>query len=55
MSAIEKWDDDAFIQVMSEAIPEQQMTHELAAQEAMADYRTERQAERMGLYDFAGY
>lgn len=55
MSAMEKWDDDDFIQAMREVIPEQQMTHELAAKEAIADYRTEQQAERMGLYDFAGY
>lgn len=47
MNAMEKWDDDAFIQAMSEAIPEQQMTHELAAQEAIADYHSEKQAERV--------
>ncbi|EPO6636218.1 hypothetical protein ACVG9K_000520 [Klebsiella oxytoca] len=46
MSAMEKWDDDAFILAMSEAIPEQQMTHELAAQEAIADHRTEQQEAR---------
>lgn len=46
MSAIEKWDDDAFIQVMSEVIPEREMTHELAAQEAIADHRTEQQEAR---------
>ncbi|EMW0295502.1 TPA: hypothetical protein ACRRC6_000439 [Klebsiella pneumoniae] len=49
MSAMERWDDDAFIQAMSEVIPEQEMTHELAALEAIADYRTEQQAERMGI------
>lgn len=52
MSAMEKWDDDAFIQAMSEAIPEQQMTHELAAQEAMADFKSERQFSLMrGIYE----
>lgn len=52
MSAMEKWDDDAFIQVVSEVIPEQEMTHELAAQEAIADFKTERQASLMrGIYE----
>ncbi|HBR3463186.1 hypothetical protein AAHV08_09110 [Klebsiella pneumoniae] len=49
---MEKWDDDAFIQVMSEVIPEQEMTHELAAQEAIADFKTERQVSLMrGIYE----
>ncbi|GKN72028.1 hypothetical protein ACSGEQ_10370 [Klebsiella pneumoniae] len=51
MSAMEKWDDEAFILAMSEVIPEQEMTHELAAQEAIADHLTERQSERMGMYE----
>lgn len=52
MSAMEKWDDDAFIQAMSEVIPEQQMTHELAAQEAIADFNSECQYNNMrGIYE----
>lgn len=52
MSAMEKWDDDAFIQAVSEAMPEQEMTHELAAQEAIADFKTEQQASLMrGIYE----
>lgn len=48
MSAMERWDDDAFIMAVSDVIPEQEMTHELAAQEAIADFKTERQSESMG-------
>ncbi|HCU2310595.1 TPA: hypothetical protein OUJ77_000584 [Klebsiella aerogenes] len=55
MSAMERWGDDAFIQEMLEVIPDQQMTNELAAQEAIADHHTEQQEKRMGIYDFAGY
>ena len=51
MSAAERWDDDAFIRLMADVIPDQPMTHELAAQEAMADRRSEQQAERMGMYE----
>ncbi|HBW4375431.1 TPA: hypothetical protein QHK25_000163 [Klebsiella quasipneumoniae subsp. similipneumoniae] len=52
MSAMEKWDDDTFIQAMSEVMPEQEMTHELAAQEAIADFKTEQQASLMrGIYE----
>ncbi|EPG6435670.1 hypothetical protein [Klebsiella aerogenes] len=52
MSAMERWDDDAFIMAVSDAIPEQEMTHELAAQEAIADFKTERQASLMrGIYE----
>ncbi|HCR0680630.1 TPA: hypothetical protein OMT00_001848 [Klebsiella aerogenes] len=52
MSAMERWDDDAFIMAVSGVIPEQEMTHELAAQEAIADFKTERQASLMrGIYE----
>ncbi|MGR7336733.1 hypothetical protein ACU6ZE_10570 [Klebsiella aerogenes] len=52
MSAMERWDEDAFIMAVSDAIPEQEMTHELAAQEAIADFKTERQASLMrGIYE----
>ncbi|MGG8026295.1 hypothetical protein PGO13_20000 [Klebsiella aerogenes] len=52
MSAMERWDDDAFIMAVSDAIQEQEMTHELAAQEAIADFKTERQASLMrGIYE----
>lgn len=47
MSAMEKWDDDAFVRLMSDVLPQQAMTPELAAQEAIADHYTEQQAERM--------
>ena len=47
MSAMERWDDDAFIMAVSDIIPEQEMTHELAAQEAIADYHSEKQQMRM--------
>lgn len=51
MSAMERWDDDAFIRLVADVLPEQMMTNELAAQEAIADHRTEQQAERMGMYE----
>lgn len=52
MSAMERWDDDAFIIAVSDVIPEQEMTHELAAQEAIADFKTEQQASLMrGIYE----
>ncbi|MGR7638332.1 hypothetical protein ACU6ZK_02300 [Klebsiella aerogenes] len=52
MSAMERWDDDAFIMAVSDVIPEQEMTHELAAQEAISDFKTERQASLMrGIYE----
>lgn len=52
MSAMERWGDDAFIMAVSDVIPEQEMTHELAAQEAIADFKTERQASLMrGIYE----
>ncbi len=52
MSAMERWDDDAFIMAVSDVIPEQEITHELAAQEAIADFKTERQASLMrGIYE----
>ena len=51
MSAAERWDDGAFIRLMADVIPDQPMTHELAAQEAMADHRSEQQAERMEMYE----
>lgn len=52
MSAMERWDDDAFIMAVSDVIPEQEMTHELAAQDAIADFKTERQASLMrGIYE----
>ena len=52
MSAMERWDDDAFIMAVSDVIQEQEMTHELAAQEAIADFKTERQASLMrGIYE----
>lgn len=52
MSAMERWDDDAFIMAVSDVIPGQEMTHELAAQEAIADFKTERQASLMrGIYE----
>lgn len=52
MSAMERWDDDAFIMAVSDVIQEQEMTHELAAQEAIADFQTERQVSLMrGIYE----
>lgn len=51
MSAMERWDEDEFITLMADSIAEQPMTHELAAQEAIADYPSEQQAERMGMYE----
>ena len=51
MSAAERWDDDAFIRLMADVLPEQSMTHEQVAQEAIADHRSEQQAERMGMYE----
>lgn len=49
---MERWDDDTFIMVVSDIIPEQEMTHELAAQEAIADFKTERQSGLMrGIYE----
>ncbi|MCB8448176.1 hypothetical protein [Klebsiella aerogenes] len=52
MSTMERWDDDAFIMAVSDVIPEQEITHELAAQEAIADFKTERQASLMrGIYE----
>ncbi len=51
MSAMERWDEDEFVNLMTGSIAEQPMTHELAAQEALADHRTEQQAERMGMYE----
>lgn len=51
MSAVERWDEDVFVRLMSDVIPEQPMTNELAAQEAIADHRSEQQAERMGMYE----
>jgi len=51
MSAAELWDDDAFVRLMQDVIAEPEMTHELAAQEAMADFRTEKQSERIGMYE----
>lgn len=51
MSALEQRDDDAFVRVMKDVIGEPEMTHELAAQEAIADFRSEQQAERMGIYE----
>lgn len=52
MSAMERWDDDAFILAMGEIIPGQEMTHEQAAQEAIADFNSERQFNRMrGVYE----
>lgn len=51
MIAMERWDEDEFINLMVGHIAEQPMTHELAAQEAIADYRSEQQAERMGMYE----
>jgi len=51
MSALEQWDDDAFVRLMQDVIGEPEMTHELAEQEAIADYHSEKQAERMGIYE----
>lgn len=51
MSAADIWDDEAFVRLMRDVIAEPEMTHELAAQEAMADHRTEKQSERMGLWE----
>lgn len=50
MNALEQWDDDAFVRLMKDVIGEHEMTHELAAQEAIADFRSEQQAERMGMW-----
>lgn len=49
MSALEQWDDDAFVRLMKDVIGEPEMTHELAAQEAIADYHSEQQAMMMGV------
>lgn len=49
MTAAERWDEDEFINLMAGSIAEQSMTHELAAQEAIADYHTEQQSMRMGI------
>lgn len=49
MSAAELWDDDAFVRLMKDVIGETEMTHELAAQEAIADFRSEHQAMKMGV------
>lgn len=51
MIALERWDDDAFVRLMQDVIGEPEMTHDLAAQEAIADYRSEQQAERMGIHE----
>lgn len=51
MTAAERWDDEDFIIAMSAVIPEPEMTHELAAKEAIADYRSERQAKRIEMYE----
>lgn len=51
MSAMERWDDEAFVRLMADLLPEKPMTHEQAAQEAIADHRSEQQAERMGMYE----
>lgn len=51
MSAAELWDEEAFVRLMKDVIAEPEMTHERAALEAMADFRTEKQAERMGMYE----
>lgn len=51
MSVLERWDDDAFVRLMQDVISEPEMTHKLAAQEAIADYHSEQQAERMGMYE----
>lgn len=47
MSAMERWDEEEFITLMAGSIAEQPMTHELAAQEVIADYRSEQQEMRM--------
>jgi len=47
MSAMERCDDDAFVRLMADLLPEQPMTHEQAAQDAIADYRSEQQEMRM--------
>lgn len=48
MSALEQWDDDAFVRLMKDVIAEP-MTDDLAQQEAIADYRSEQQAMMMGV------
>ena len=48
MSALEQWDDDAFISLMSGELSEE-MNDQLAQQEAIADYRSEQQAKMMGV------
>lgn len=56
MSAMERWDEDELITLMAGSIAEQPMTHELAAQEAIADYHTEQQSMRMGISEnFSSY
>jgi len=56
MSAMERWDDDAFVRLMADLLPEQPMTHEQAAKEAITDYHTEQQSMRMGISEnFSSY
>lgn len=52
MTAAERWDDDDFIIAVSVAISEPEMTHEQAAQEAIADYRSEAQELRMNEWNY---
>ncbi|MCK1065033.1 hypothetical protein [Pluralibacter gergoviae] len=52
MTAVERWDDDGFIIAVSAVIPEPEMTHELAAQEAIADYWSEREEARMNIWNY---
>ena len=52
MTAAERWDDDDFIIAVSAVIPEPEMTHELAVQEAIADRLSEYQFSLMrGAYE----
>lgn len=51
MSAMDSWDDEAFIGLMADLLPDHPMTHEQAAQEAIADYLSGQQEIRMGIYE----
>lgn len=50
MSIFEKWSDDDFVDLISSELAIE-MNDQLAQCEAIADYRSEQQAERMGLWE----
>lgn len=50
MSVFEKWSDDDFVDLISGELASEMNDH-LAQVEAISDYRSEQQAERMGLWE----